>query len=348
MRPPALRFAAACLLAFVGTAAGAQDLEDARGWLERMSEAIATLNYDGLFTHSTGSQSEAMRIVHRVERGRSLERLVSLDGSGREIVRTREEVHVYLPDRKVVLVEARGDDGSLLNGLPAPGPQLDRYYDLFARKGKKILGREVAVIDVRPKDGYRYGYRLWLDADTAMPLRSVVGDETGRPVEQIMFTQLDIKERIAQKDIEPSVDASGFQWIRTGRKVATMPQLPANAGWRPVRVPPGFRLVASRLQPMPGSPMPAQHLIFSDGIAAISIFIEPARSGGPRPPEAARMGSANAFSTSVQGHVVTAIGEVPSATVREIATSVEPFGSGPPTATAPAAAAVVAPGVDAP
>jgi sigma-E factor negative regulatory protein RseB len=327
----------ACLLALPVGAAQAQS-DDARDWLERMSDALASRNYDGLFTHSTGGQTESMRIVHRFERGRSLERLVSLDGSGREIVRTREEVHAYLPDRKVVLVEPRGDDGSLLKALPTPGPKLDKYYDLAVRQGHKILGRDIVVIDVRPKDAYRYGYRLWLDAETAMPLRSVVGDGAGRQVEQILFTRLELKDKIPEQDIEPSVDASGFQWVRTGRKLAAMPQLPAVQGWRPLRVPPGFRLVASRLQVMPGSPMPAQHLIFSDGIAAISVFIEPAATGGPRPPEASSMGSANAYSTSIQGHIVTVVGEVPPATVREIATSVAPLNPAGASAATPASA----------
>jgi sigma-E factor negative regulatory protein RseB len=337
-----MRRAAACLVACLLVSplqATEAPIDDARGWLERMSEALASRNYDGLFTHSTAGQTESMRIVHRVENGRSLERLVSLDGSGREVVRTRGEVHAYLPDRKVVLVEPRGDDGSLLKALPTPGPKLDKYYDLAVRKGNRILGREIVVIDVRPKDAYRYGYRLWLDAETAMPVRSVVADGAGRQVEQILFTRLDVRDRIPEKDIEPSVDASGFQWVRTDRKVAAMPQLPANHGWRPLRVPPGFRLVASRLQPMPGSPMPAQHLIFSDGLAAISVFIEPSASSGPRPPEAATMGSANAYSTSVQGHVITAVGEVPPATVREIASSVAPVN---PSAVAPAATPVAA------
>jgi sigma-E factor negative regulatory protein RseB len=307
-------------------AAAPESTQEARAWLERMSEALATRNYDGLFTHSTPGQAESMRIVHRVEQGRSYERLVSLDGSGREVVRTRDEVHAYLPDRKVVLVERRGDEGSLLKALPTPGPLLDRYYDLSWRQGKKLLGRDIVIIDVRPKDRYRYGYRLWLDEETAMPVRSVVGDEAGRQIEQILFTRLEMKEKISARDVEPGVDANGFQWVRTDRKLAAMPQLPANTGLRPLRVPPGFRLIASRLQMMPGSPMPAQHLIFSDGIAAISVFIEPGPpTGGPRPPEASRMGSANAYSTSVHGHVVTAIGEVPAGTVREIADSVVPM-----------------------
>jgi sigma-E factor negative regulatory protein RseB len=315
----------ACLFASpaAGQGSGESSADEARQWLGRMSDALAGRNYDGLFTHSTGGQTESMRIVHKVEKDRSLERLVSLDGSGREIVRTAEEVHAYLPDRRVVLVEPRNDEGSLLEALPTPGPKLDAFYDLRMRKGTRLLGRDIVVIDVRPRDQYRYGYRLWLDQETAMPLRSVVGDGNGRAIEQIKFTKLEVKDRIPARDIEPAVDATGFQWVRTGRRLAaaTLP----TAGWRPLRVPPGFRLVASRLQPMPGSPMPAQHLIFSDGLAAISIFIEPGAPRGPRPPEFSTMGSANAYSTSVRGHVVTAIGEVPAATVRDVANSMAPM-----------------------
>jgi sigma-E factor negative regulatory protein RseB len=308
--------------------------EEARQWLERMSNALASSNYVGLFTHSTATQSESMRIVHRVENGSSLERLVSLDGSGREIIRTREEVHAYLPDRRVVLVEPRSDDGSLIKALPAPGASLDVFYDLAVSTGSKLLGRDVRIVDIRPRDRYRYGYRLWLDEKTAMPLRSVVGDGDGHPVEQISFTSLEMPKRIADEDVEPSVDATGYQWIRTGRKLALPPQPPGN-GWRPLRVPPGFRLVASRVQVLPGSPVPAQHLIFSDGMAAISVFIEPGPATGPSPPESSSMGSANAYSTSIQGHMITAVGEVPAATVRDVATSMAPMPS--PTAAPPPA-----------
>lgn len=311
--------ATAALAAFVPCAQASPD--EARQWLERMTEALATRNYDGLFTRSTATQSETMRIVHREEDGRSLERLVSLDGSGREIIRTREEVHAYLPDRKVVLVEPRSDQGSLIKALPAPVAQLESFYELAVRAGHKLLGRDVNVVDIRPRDAYRYGYRLWLDASTAMPLRSVVADGDGHPIEQIQFTKLEVKDEIPDRDIEPSVDATGFRWIRTGRAAV---QTAPGRSWTPARVPPGFRLVGSRVQVIPGSPVPAQHLIFSDGMASISVFIEPGRATGPVPPESSSMGSANAFSTSVQGHTVTVVGEVPAVTVREVANSLVP------------------------
>lgn len=312
--------AAAALAAFAPLPAQA-GARAAGEWLQRMTESLASLNYDGLFTHTTGQQSETMRIVHRVERGRSTERLVSLDGSGREIVRTSEEIHFYMPDRRVVLVEPRTDDGSLLRALPTPGPKLDALYTLEVRKGARLLGRDVRVLDISPRDAYRYGYRLWLDEETAMPLRSEVVNGEGKAVEAMHFTRLEVSDRINPKELEPAVDATGYQWVRAAKRTE---QQATTSGWRPRKIPPGFRLVATRVQVVPGMPMPVQHLIFSDGFASVSVFIEPGPSKGPAPPESTSVGSASAFSTQVGGHVVTAIGEVPAATVRDIATSLAP------------------------
>ena len=312
---------AAIALAALAVAPAHAGERSATAWLERMTEALATLNYDGLFTHTAGQQSETMRIVHRFEDGRSTERLVSLDGSGREIVRTAEQVHFYMPDRRVVLVEPRSDEGSLLRALPAPDPKLDQLYTLDVRKGSKLLGRDVKVVDILPRDRYRYGYRLWLDESTAMPLRSEVVNGDGQAVEVMHFTRLEVRDRIDARELEAAVDATGFQWLRASKRAESPP---ASVGWRPRKVPPGFRLVATRVQVVPGVPMPVQHLIFSDGFASVSVFIEPGTAKGPTPPESTRVGSANAFSTQVKGHVVTAIGEVPAATVRDFATSVAP------------------------
>jgi len=258
-----------------------------------------------------------------VGKGMSTERLVSLDGSGREIVRTAEEVHVYLPDRRVVLVEPRSDGGLLLEVLPEPGPELDARYVMQLRDdGHKLIGRAVRVLDIMPRDAFRYGYRMWLDEKTAMPLRTMVVDGAGRPVELINFTQLEMPRHIDAHETEASIDASGFQWVRNVRRPPAA--APSTVVWRPMRLPPGFRLVANRRQIVPGVEFPVQHLIFSDGFASISVFIEPARPGGPAPPESSSVGSANAFTTVVHGRVVTAVGEVPLETVRDVARSVAP------------------------
>ena len=310
------------LVAMPALAESSRNADEARAWIARMSEALANRNYDGLFTHQTRHQTETMRIVHRVQDGRSVERLVSLDGSGREIVTTPEEVHCYMPDRKTVLVEPRNDRASLINALPLAANQAASQYSFAMKTGKRILGRDVRMIEVTPRDGFRYGYRLWLDEETAMPLRSQVSDEKGGPIEQIHFTKLEMPDRIDAKETEPGIDASGFRWVRTGHKLARQPV--SGPTWRAARVPPGFRLVGARLQPVPGVPVPAQHLIFSDGFASVSVFIEPGPPSGPAQVEVSTIGSSSAYSTRVGGHVVTAVGEVPPMTVRFIATSVAP------------------------
>jgi sigma-E factor negative regulatory protein RseB len=320
-----MRVAALVATALVGGLAGpahGADDDDARAWLARMTEALATRNYDGLFTHSTSHQTETMRIVHRVDAAGTTERLVSLDGNGREIIRTPREVHAYLPDRQVVLVEPRTDEGSLLKALPAPSRQLEAHYELRARKGHRLLGRDVRVLDIRPRDQYRYGYRLWLDEKTAMPLRSEITGVDGRMLEQMQFTQLEMYKTLSPGAVEPTVDASGFRWMRSSRHLADLRVAPS--GWRPLKVPPGFQLVGTRQQTVPGVPVPVQHLVFSDGFASVSVFIEPAARNATAPAEASRVGSASTFTTHVRGFVVTAVGEVPPTTVRDIATSLVP------------------------
>ena len=322
MRATAAVVATALIGGLVSPPARASE-DDARAWLQRMTQALATRNYDGLFTHSTPRQTETMRIVHRVDAdGSTTERLVSLDGNGREIIRTPTELHAYLPDRHLVLVEPRTDEGSLVKALPAPSPRLDALYELRTVKGRRLLGRDVQVIEVRPRDQYRYGYRLWLDEKTAMPLKSEVSNLDGSLLEQMQFTQLEMYRSLESRAVEPTVDATGFKWMRSNRRVVEAIVPPV--GWRPLKIPPGFQLVGTRQQTVPGVPMPVQHLIFSDGFASVSIFIEPGARNVTAPAEASRMGSASTFTTHVRGFVVTAVGEVPPTTVRDLATSLVP------------------------
>jgi sigma-E factor negative regulatory protein RseB len=319
---PWLRVAVCAGLLCSAAARADEDASAAREWLARMSEALSASNYDGRFTHRTARQSETLRIVHRVEDGRGVERLVSLDGNGREIIRRRDEVHCYLPDRRQVLVKPRLDEGSLAGVLPGDTPELAEHYRVSIRPGMRLLERDVRLIEIMPRDRYRYGYRLWLDERTAMPLRSIVCDADGRTIEQIQFTSLEVGRPIAASEIEPGVAAEGFAWVREkpGPGGATATPVP----WHAQRLPPGFRLVKRSLQRMPGAKDPAQHLVFSDGLASISVFIETRARRSAAATEPTRIGASSAFSTQVGGHLVTVVGEAPPETVRDVASSMAP------------------------
>jgi sigma-E factor negative regulatory protein RseB len=309
--------------------------DDARAWLEKMNQALATRNYDGTFFHLTEGRVETMRIVHRVKAGSVTERLQSLDGSGREFVRSNGELICYLPDQHTVLVQPRLDHGPFLGSLPRFGSDVDQFYLIEALPATHVLGRPARVIAVHPKDQFRFGYRLWLDENTAMPLKTQLCDSRGQVIEQILFARLDMPENIADADLTPAVNTEGMRWVRQGPAREAAPS--ALAEYRASELPPGFRLTVSGVQTLGGASAPAAHLVYSDGLATVSVFVEaeappkpaaeqtPSASAEPPMEGLARVGSGFAFSTVVQGHQVTAVGEVPAQTVEFIAHSVKSF-----------------------
>jgi sigma-E factor negative regulatory protein RseB len=266
-----------------------------------------------------------------------MERLQSLDGPGREFVRNNDELTCYLPDQHTILVEPRPDRGPFLGSLPRFGSDTNEYYRLEALPDARILGRNAHVIAVNPKDQFRFGYRLWLDAKTAMPLKTQLCDSRGEILEQILFARLDMPENIADSELAPAVKTDGMRWVRQGP--AQDAPSAGLAEFRASELPPGFKLTVEGAQTIGGASAPASHLVYSDGLATVSVFIEaqqpqPDGSGSEAAasaatPEAApiqglaRVGSGYAFSTVVQGHQVTAVGEVPAQTVEFIAHSVK-------------------------
>ena len=74
---------------------------------------------------------------------------------------------------------------------------------------------------------------------------------------------------------------------------------------------------------LPGRDAPVVHILYSDGLANVSVFIEPAKE--KKIARRSRVGASNAFSIEVDGNQITAVGEVPAATVEQIATSMQPL-----------------------
>jgi sigma-E factor negative regulatory protein RseB len=310
------RFAAVSLLLGAGIALGAEPKE----WLERMNKALTSRNYVGVFTHMRGDRAETLRIIHRV-RGKDVsERLLSLDGSEREFIREGDELTCYYPDKRMVVVERRSPDGPLLDALPALDEGNSEVYEIRGGDRERLLGRKTRVVELTPRDEYRYGYRLWIDEETSMPLKTQLCDQSGKVIEQILFSNIDLPERIPDSMFKPMVDASNFRWLRAERQLAvnSTPAL-----WDAMRLPPGFRMATRSAQSMPGSNGPVAHLVFTDGVASVSVFIEPRKADSPVQQGPASIGTSSAFSTVVDGHQVTAVGEVPASTVQFIATQVK-------------------------
>jgi sigma-E factor negative regulatory protein RseB len=270
-----------------------------------------------------------LRIIHRVQNVAVSERLVSLDGSGREFIRTGSNLACYLPDKRTVLVENRPPEESLLSGFPTINDQSASFYDLKEVAQMRLLGRDTHFITVTPKDEFRYGYRLWIDEKTAMPLKTQLCDTHGHVIEQVVFASLTLSSRIPDSAFKPEVSTDGFQWLRSN---TTPLKVPAEGAadpvvWDALKLPPGFKMTIRKAQTMPGASSPVDHLVFTDGLASVSVFVEESHKTSEavteEVDESARVGSSSAFSTVIDGHKVTAVGEVPPATVRFIANSVQ-------------------------
>jgi sigma-E factor negative regulatory protein RseB len=314
-------------LALAMVVATAVAAEEPTQWLERMNQALTTRNYDGTFSHWHGGRVEMLRIIHRVQDGAVAERLVSLDGSGREFIRSGADLACYLPDKKTVLVEKRPADESLLGGFPAVNAQTATFYDIQEVARTRFNRRDTRVITVSPKDEFRYGYRLWIDETTAMPLKTQLCDGRGRVIEQIVFASLTLSSRIPDSAFKPEVSTQGFQWLRNETTPAKESPENASMVWNAMKLPPGFKMAARSSQVMPGSTDPVSHLVFSDGLASVSVFVEIQQTTKQSPDdqsvteESAHLGSSSVYSTVTGGRKVTAVGEVPEATVRSIASS---------------------------
>jgi sigma-E factor negative regulatory protein RseB len=298
--------------------------EDPRVWLARMGEVMERLNYEGTLVHVHDGHSEVFELVHRAENGHVTERLTSRDDAGREVIRDGNEITCIFPDRREVVVEQREEitsgQGPLRDHLPQAGDINEAHYHVAFRYVERLIGRESRVVEIRPKDNWRYGYRIWLDRDSAMPLKTELRDDGGKVLEQVRFTAIKLQERIPRAATRPTVTADAFAWQRsTGRPQGRSEASPGD--WQARRLPPGFRLMERNERAAPGFPAGLRQVVYSDGLAAVSVFIEMAVAASEQAEGLSQMGAANAFTVTTEGYMVTAMGEVPVRTVELIATS---------------------------
>ncbi|MFU8896380.1 MAG: MucB/RseB C-terminal domain-containing protein [Gammaproteobacteria bacterium] len=320
----AARLRSTLLLASLLCALPAAVLADsARGWLERMEQAVESLSYEGTFVHMSGNSIETMHVIHRAVDGQVAERLFSRDQPGREILRQNDKVTCIFADQRTVLVERRSKHRGtpLLGAVPRDSGEFEQWYEFRVADGSPKLGRVTRVIEIRPRDGYRYGHRLWLDETTAMPLKVQLLNQGGVVIEQIQFVSMVLPAEISDARLQPDVAIEGFAWIEQDAAPASAGGDGSVASWVIEELPPGFRLTESRLRILPGTEEPVEHMVYSDGLASVSVFVEPAGSTDQELSGLSRMGAAHAFTLILDGQQITAVGEVPPNTVEHIARS---------------------------
>jgi len=283
-------------------------------WLDRMSAVVNSMNFEGTVIRRRDGQSQALKVVHKVVDGVVNEKVITQEGNGLEIIRNGNEVHCILPDKKSVLVETWNDDSTLFSTLPKSQLRFGSAYDLSIVREERVAGRNALLLAVRPHDGYRYGHRIWLDRETAFPLRTELFGGDGALLEQLKFADIRLNSDIPAQALQPSMSLDDYTWYAEPSR----PEIEeVESDWICDDLPPGFRLLSETRETLPGSEEPVTHIMYGDGLATVSVFI----AALPEEIVAGRsaVGASNSYSVELDQGVVTAIGEVPLATVRKIA-----------------------------
>ncbi len=303
-------------LLFCGSMAAHSQPADALAWLKKIGEAQKELNYYGTFVYAHDGQLESMMIVHSSSAEGERERLVHLNGVAREVIRNNDLVTCIFPEEKSVLVAHRNN----LSTSPFIQSEsleiFEAYYHISLGGKERIAGVLTQRIDLKPKDVYRYGYRFWVSPEGLL-LRSDLLNSDGSAIERIMFTDIHLVEQIPHELMSPKIDLTGFKWFRQEPAVALDESVKGR--WRVSVLPDGFSLKSQNLHQKEGDRV--EHMLISDGLASISIFIEKYNRDEARMGDF-RVGALNGFGRPLGDYVVVVVGDVPLATVKLIAESV--------------------------
>jgi sigma-E factor negative regulatory protein RseB len=304
------------VLVLVASAARA---DDAMAWLTRAAQAARQLNYIGTIVYQIGPRVESSRITHLYDDGHEFAKLVNLDGPAREVVRSQGEIRCYYPDAKLMRVEP-GTFRNVFPSLSAEQQQsLSEFYDFRVLGPDRVGGRAVQVVVFEPKDGLRYGHRFWSDASTGLLLKARILNERGDGVEQFAFSDLSINAPIEHAMVEPSWPSVPSDWqVLQGLSGDVVQQ---DTGWLVTRIPPGFSKIMEGFRKLRGRRDRIAHLVFSDGLVSVSVFVEPLIAASA-PSGFTQQGGLNVYSVRQDDHLITVMGETPGATVRQIAHSV--------------------------
>jgi len=294
------------------------DAKFSKELLQHMSEAVKKLNYEGTFVFMRGDRLDAMHILHKYSGEGELEKIVSLTGYAREIIRNNQTVTCIFPDTREVVVEKTKAE-TFPSRLPGTVDSIADYYDFFLDGEERIAGRETWVVRISPKDPFRYGYQLWIDQENHLLLKSELRANDGSPIERLMFTRIALHDSMDDSLFAPSISGEGFTWHQYQQDVRPGGQ---DQQWQVTWMPEGFRLNDYDMESVSASGRSVDHMIFSDGVATVSIFVERPGDTSLADLGLANIGGVNVYVKVKDGYQFTAVGEVPADTVKRMVDSV--------------------------
>lgn len=285
--------------------------------LQKIAHAARELNYQGVFVYQNAAVTRSVQITHMYEGGREFTRNVVLDGHPREVFSEGNDIVIFNAKHDKVVIEKRRGQNLFPAMLPTQLQSLRQSYKLRLAGNERIAGRQAHILELIPNDSLRYQYRIWADQEFGLLLKMSMLDTQLHTLEQIGFTQVDMLNIKDLDWFQPKIDASKPYVMEDKTDVNHIGDSPVVAS-----LPPGYKKIDHILMHVPGKSLPVQQMIFSDGLASVSVFIEPMAKGGIPREGVKSLGSTNMCAHVLNGYQVVVVGEVPPQTVEQIAQQV--------------------------
>lgn len=320
----AVRAVAAGALLTVAAGAGASG-GDAASMLLRMSEAARKVNYQGVVVYQTQNRLETLRVIHGFDGDVEMERVQALDGAPREVVKRDGRVICLLPKQQRVTIDRPTPKG-LFPMLSAERlAALAEIYEFEAIGEARVAGRPCTGLAIRPRDEFRYGYEIWADAQTDVPLQVNLVAPGGAILEQMKFTEVEFPQRIPasafEADTAAQTAADGPAPAADVARVAAPARAPSPSGFR--QLPPGFRVTMREVRVTADGKGTVEHVLVTDGLSAVSVFSARREVPAASFEGQSSMGAVHAFGRVVGRAHITVVGEAPPQTIRFIGENVQ-------------------------
>ena len=318
-----LRVLLVAWLALAGVNSYAAD--DAWFVLQKSAHAARELNYQGVFVYQNGKQSRSVQITHMNNAGQELTRNVVLDNnitSGkasqpREVYSQGKDIVIFRPENQKMVIEKRRGQNLFPAMLPTDLVAIKTSYTARLGALEYVAGREAQIVELVPNDAFRYSYKIWADTEYGLLLKMTLLDSKNLTLEQIEFNQLSMLNSHDENWFKPQIDVQKSYVMQDATAINQITN-----DWIVSELPTGYAKVDHRTVVVPGKTVPVDQIIFSDGIASISLFIEPLTKGTHPKMGHMQIGSTNICANVINGYQLTVVGEVPAATVMQIAKAV--------------------------
>lgn len=292
-------------------------------WLTRMQEASRQRAYTGTLVVSAGSVMSASRIWHVCDGVQQMERIETLTGAPRTTIRRNNEVITFVPDAKTAWIEERESLGLFPDLLRTPANAIPKYYEVRETGVQRVAGHLADVVEILPRDPLRFGFRIWSEQKTGLVVKLQTLGEKDVVLEQLAYSELQLDAPVRMDKLRKMMkDTRGYEVYRPVVKKTT----PEAEGWQFKDVAPGFLRMschtrdASESTEVSSVPM---QCIFSDGLASVSLFVEPLDARRHGAETSAVMGATHSLGMRLGNHWLTVLGEVPPVTLQRFAQALQ-------------------------